>query len=62
MRSYVHVAWISKDRDMGQSLKLCSVDLFLLSHIHTHGEVIFSQSDSVCLGLNGVLQVNLKPY
>lgn len=47
-----------------KKLKTVHVDLFLLLHTHTvtDAEVIFNQSVSVCLGLNGLLQVNLDPY
>lgn len=47
-----------------KKLKTVHVDLFLFLHTHTvtDGEVIFNQSVSMCLGLNGLLQVNLDPY
>lgn len=46
-----------------KSLKLCRWIYFSsCTHTVTDGEVIFNQSVSVCLGLNGLLQVNLDPY
>lgn len=46
-----------------KKLKTVHVDLFSsCTHTVTDGEVIFNQTVSMCLGLNGLLQVNLDPY
>lgn len=51
------------DLYMIKSLKLCTWIYFSsCTHTVTDGEVIFNQSVSMCLGLNGLLQVNLGPY
>lgn len=56
-----------KTRSRRERLTLCSslgVCTASLLHVHalTDCEVIFNQSDSMCLGLNGLLQVNLSLY
>lgn len=52
-----------KIRGMRESLKLCVGGVISpLTHTLADYEVIFNQSDSMCLGLNGLLQVNLNPY
>lgn len=51
------------DAYMIKSLKRCTWIYFSsCTHTVTDGEVIFNQTVSMCLGLNGLLQVNLDPY
>lgn len=62
--------WMDEDEEQERMLNAVLVSQCVhgfispLLHVHalTDCEVIFNQSDSMCLGLNGLLQVNPSLY